>query len=82
MVSCKHSNSDFGSLLLDCSKFKHLSALEISDLVLVLINQQLEIKGQLSFTSTPFEKNIILFSRNIKFRFPKIASFIKKFWNL
>lgn len=82
MVSCKHSKSDFGSLLLDCSKFKHLSTLEISDLVLVFINKQLEINGQLSFTSTPFEKNIILFTRNIKFRFPKIVSFIKKFWNL
>jgi glycosyltransferase involved in cell wall biosynthesis len=82
IVSCKHSNSDFKSLFLDCSKFKHLSTLEISDLVLVLINQQLETKGQLSFTSTPFEKNIILFTRKIKFRFPKIVSIIKKSRNL
>jgi hypothetical protein len=81
-VSCKHSNSDLKSLLIDCSKFKHLSALEISDLVLVSINQQLEMKGQLSFTSTPFEKNIILFTRNIKSRFPKITSIIKKSRNL
>ena len=81
-VHCNHSKSDSKSLYIDCTQFKQLSVLEISELILVLINQQLEMKGQLSFTSTPFEKNVIFFTRNFKLRFPRIVSIIKSVWKI
>ncbi len=80
IIRCNHSNLDFKSLLVDCSKFKRLSELEISELVLIMVNKQLEIEGKLSFTSTQFERNFILFIRRIRSRFPRLVSIIKRVW--
>ena len=81
-VHCNHSTSDSKSLFIDCNQFKQLSMLEISELILVLINQQLEMNGQLSFTFTPFEKNVISFVRKFKFKFPRIVTIIKSVWKI
>jgi glycosyltransferase involved in cell wall biosynthesis len=71
-ISCNHSKYDSGSILIDCDKFNTLNEVEISDSVLVSINEHVERNGLLSFTISPFERAFIVFYRKLKFRVPKI----------
>ena len=80
LVSCKHSKLSSGSILINCDKFTYLNEIEISDSVLISINEHLENSGVLNFTVLPFEKALILFYRKFKLRFPKV--FKKYLFNL
>ena len=79
-LSCKHSKANRGSVLINCTNFNVLNELEISESVLISINDHLENNGLLSFTISPFERALIVFYRKLKLKIPKV--FKKYLFNL
>jgi len=72
ILSCKHSQASKGSILINCANFNNLNEREISESVLVSINDHLENNGLLSFTISPFERALIVFYRKLKLKIPKV----------
>jgi hypothetical protein len=72
ILSCKHSQASKGSILINCANFNNLNEIEISESVLVSINDHLENNGLLSFTISPFERALIVFYRKLKLKIPKV----------
>jgi glycosyltransferase involved in cell wall biosynthesis len=70
-ISCSHSKYNTGSILINCDKLNMLNEVEISDSILVSINDHLERSELLGFTISPFERAFIIFYRQLKFRFPQ-----------
>ena len=75
-LSCKHSKASRGSIIINCANFNGLNEIEISESVLISINDHLENNGLLSFTISPFERALIVFYRKFKLKIPK---FLKKY---
>lgn len=71
-ISCNHSRYNANSVLINCDKFDTLNEVEISDSILVSINEHAEKSGLLTFTLSPFEKAFIVIYRKLKVKSPKV----------
>jgi hypothetical protein len=69
-VSCKHSIFIQESVVVNCRYFNKLNDYEISDRVLLAIDEHFQNNGWLNFTISPFERELIKFYRNLKLKLP------------
>jgi glycosyltransferase involved in cell wall biosynthesis len=74
LLSCHHSKGNSESVFIDCDGFKDLNKFEIADKILLGITMDLELKGRLSFTLTPLEKNLVIFYRRLKSIIPAMIN--------
>ena len=77
-IYCRHSKPAKGAIFVDCKKINELSNVEISDKIILLINQEYEFRGDFNFTVTPKERYLITLTRAIR---PNLPGFIKGLFN-
>ena len=71
-ISCKHSKFYRKSTVINCEDFDRLEDFEIADVILLSIDKNLENKGVLNFIMTPFERELVIFYRNLKLKIPNL----------
>lgn len=81
-ISCKHSKRSPDDIHVNCDGLAKLSIDEVADSILIALNEHLVNNGYLPFSTTPFEKSVIVRFRRLKLKMPKIilknSAFIKK----
>ena len=70
-ISCEHSKHSVGAVKIKCSTLDRSSIAEVADTILLSINSQLELNGDLTFIISPFEKLVLTHIRSFKLKFPK-----------